>query len=173
VGGACGQGGVTALWSADCTVTGLDTVSVFILITALGRIRRESSVWVRCFYCTYYTVSQCSHCTYSSVSQCPHCTYSSVFQCLHCTYYTVSQCPHCILYAVGLPRCMPPGGIWSAWSTWTSCGVSCGSNGFRRRYRSCETDTGCAGKAEMTESCRGVPCDGEDQGYVIPNCPVI
>ncbi|XP_067943256.1 uncharacterized protein [Watersipora subatra] len=62
----------------------------------------------------------------------------------------------------GLPKCVPEAGVWSSWSHWTQCSASCGV-GTKKSYRSCQIESGCEGKDEMTEKCFSlIPCSEDD-----------
>nr|AKN21725.1 PKD1L-2 [Schmidtea mediterranea] len=70
--------------------------------------------------------------------------------------------------ACGNSTLCPINGNWSSWNTWSSCSVSCGSNGIMQRSRLCNNPApsnagqDCSGLSTDTQSCTNVPL----------NCPV-
>lgn len=64
-------------------------------------------------------------------------------------------------------------GEWTTWGCWSSCSITCGVNGVRRRERSCSNPSpvnggnACIGPRFETKDCDGMPSCAVDGGW----CP--
>jgi len=90
---------------------------------------------------------------------------SSGASCISGTNNYTCECP--LGYTGVLCETPPVDGVWSPWSTWTECTVTC-NTGTRTRTRTCnspepdEYGQDCQGDAIETEDCNTSPC---------PECP--
>ena len=57
--------------------------------------------------------------------------------------------------------------VWSSWSPWDDCSVTCNS-GTRTRIRTCDGGNTCPGKATESNICKTVNCTNTaDEGNLI------
>ena len=65
------------------------------------------------------------------------------------------------------PYSLTVNGSWSEWGDWSSCSLTCGEGGIKKRTRTCTNPPpangglDCAGSAEETSECNVRACPGK------------